>query len=191
MVSIVLPTYNRAHILGMAIESVLSQTHPYFELLIIDNGSTDDTESLVLKYKDLRIRYYKLKENVRKAAASNYGIEHASYDYIAFEDSDDIWHEDKLAIQMECLMNVDPEVGLVYHKIRYDMGNQNEAILPSTEIADEKKSGNIFAQLLWDNLVDCPSILVKKDCAIQGKGFDIEMKALEEYDLALKMSKNF
>ena len=61
MVSIVLPTYNRAHILGIAIESVLCQTYPYFELIIVDDGSTDNTESVVLNYQDSRIRYYKLK----------------------------------------------------------------------------------------------------------------------------------
>ena len=103
---------------------------------------------MVLNYQDSRIRYYKLKENGGQAAARNFGIEHASYDYIAFEDSDDIWHEDKLAIQMECLMNAAPEVGFVYHKIRYDMGNQKVAILPSEEIANEKKSGNAVNYLM-------------------------------------------
>ena len=191
MVSIVLPTYNRAHILEMAIESVLCQTYPYFELIIVDDGSTDNTESVVLNYQDSRIRYYKLKENGGQAAARNFGIEHASYDYIAFEDSDDIWHEDKLAIQMECLINAAPEVGFVYHKIRYDMGNQRVAILPSEEIANEKKSGNIYSQLLWDNLVDCPSILAKKECVMQIEGFDSEMTALEDYDFALKMAKTY
>ena len=66
MVSIVLPTNNRAHILGLAIESVLCQTYPYIELIIVEDGSTDNTKSVVLNYKDSRIRYYKLKENGRQ-----------------------------------------------------------------------------------------------------------------------------
>lgn len=70
MVSIVLPTYNRAYILGDAIKSVLMQTYPYFELLIIDDGSTDGTEELVMRYQDERIRYYKFEENAGQAKSA-------------------------------------------------------------------------------------------------------------------------
>lgn len=191
MVSIVLPTYNRAHILGRAIESVLCQTYPYFELIIVDDGSTDNTERVVLNYQDSRIRYYKLKENGGQAAARNFGIEQANYDYIAFEDSDDIWHEEKLAIQMECLMNAAPEVGFVYHKIRYDMGNANDIIIPLSKGTNKEKSGDIYDLLLLNNLVGCPSILAKKECVMWANGFDVEMKSLEDYDFVLKMAKKY
>lgn len=191
MVSIILPTYNRANILGKAIESVLNQTYPHFELLVVDDGSTDHTKELIQSYSDARIQYLRLKENGGQAKARNYGIEHARYDYIAFEDSDDIWHTDKLAIQMECLLQAPLEVGFTYHKIRYDMGNHYSAIIPTEAVSIEKKSGDIYAQLLWDNLVDCPSILAKKECILQAGGFDTGMKALEDYDLALKMAKNY
>lgn len=191
MVSIILPTYNRSDQLGAAIESVLNQTYPYFELLIIDDGSTDHTEELVCGYQDDRIQYHRLQQNGGPSRARNYGIEHAGYDYIAFEDSDDIWHADKLALQMEALLDAPPEVGFVYHKIRYDMGDSYFAILPSEAVGVSKKSGDIYAQLLWDNLVDCPSILAKRECLLRTGGFDTEMKALEDYDLALKMAKNY
>ncbi len=189
MVSIILPTYNRADILGLAIESIQKQTYPDFELLIIDDGSTDRTEEVVRSYQDDRIRYHKLTENGGQANARNYGIRQAQYDYIAFEDSDDRWRPKKLAVQMEAMRQAPPAVGFVYHKIRYDMGGGYEAILPSEQIDINKKSGNIYAQMLYDNLVPCPSLLVKKECLIKAGGFDTDMKSLEDYDLALKLAK--
>lgn len=188
-VSIILPSYNRAYILGQALESILNQTYPDFELLVIDDGSTDGTEDLVQMYQDERIIYYKLEQNGGVSAARNYGIQQARYDYIAFEDSDDAWHEDKLQKQMEALTQADTETGFCYHKMRYDMGENQYIILPAEQTPLEKKSGDIYAQLLYDNLVDCPTILARRECVQQAGGFDTEMKALEDYDFALKMAK--
>ncbi len=190
-ISVILPTYNRAELLKSAIKSVLAQTYPYFELIIVDDGSEDHTEEAVRTFKDGRIRYFKLPQNEGQAKARNYGIEMAAGDYIAFEDSDDIWHPQKLEVQMDYMEKSSPKTGFVYHKIRYDMGNNCFAVLPSEEIDRKKKSGDIYAQLLYDNLVPCPSILAKKECILKAGGFDTGMKALEDYDLALKMAKNF
>lgn len=89
-VSIVLPTYNRAGKVGKAVESVLAQTYPYFELIVVDDGSTDDTEQIIRSYHDDRIVYYKMQQNGGQSKARNCGIQMAQYDYIAFEDSDDL-----------------------------------------------------------------------------------------------------
>lgn len=191
MVSIVLPTYNRAEQLKASVESVLNQTYPYFELIIVDDGSKDNTAEVVKGYRDERIRYCRLEENAGQASARNYGIEQAQYDYIAFEDSDDIWHPDKLEMQMQALLMAPKEVGFVYHKIRYDMGNHYFAVLPAESVELKKKSGDIYAQLLYDNLVPCPSILAKRECIMCTGGFDTGMKSLEDYDFALKMAKNY
>lgn len=191
MVSIILPTYNRIKLLGMAIESILKQTYPYFELIIVDDGSTDGTEGFVSGIRDDRIRYHKLEKNSGQSKARNYGIAQARHDYIAFEDSDDFWHVNKLAVQMEHLQKAAPEVGFCYHKARHNIDSRHYVIMPDEKIAAEKKSGDIYAQLLNDNLVDCPTILAKKECILQAGGFDETMKALEDYDLALKMAKHF
>lgn len=187
-VSIILPTYNRAHTLQDAVNSVLNQSYPDFELLIIDDASTDHTEELVRSMQDERIVYYKLEKNSGASAARNCGLKHAHYDYIAFEDSDDIWHQDKLEKQMDVLVHADADTGFCYHKMRYDL-EQQYIILPSDAIPLSKKSGFIFDQLLYDNLIGCPTILARRDCIMQTTFFDEEMKALEDYDLVLQMAK--
>lgn len=189
-VSVILPTYNRAEILKKSIDSVLMQSYPEFELLIVDDGSTDNTKELVASYEDSRIRYLYTEINRGAAAARNFGIKNASgnADFIAFEDSDDLWHKDKLKKQIK-EMEQHPEAGFCYHKIAYDMGGGYRAILPDERLPAEKKRGEIYAQLLYDNLVDCPSMLIRKDVLKQIGVFDEMLKALEDYDLALRLSK--
>ena len=102
-VSIIIPTYNRADVLVTSIQSVLQQSYTDFELLIVDDGSTDNTDIVVESIHDDRIRYLKMPENKGVAAARNEGIRQAKYDYIAFQDSDDHWKPEKLEKQMACL----------------------------------------------------------------------------------------
>lgn len=189
-ISVILPTYNRAHIVKNAIDSVLNQTWKELELIIVDDGSTDGTGELVESIRDERIRYFYTSINQGAAAARNYGIEQASPAsiYYAFEDSDDIWHMDKLEKQMRELER-HPEAGFCYHKIAYDMGNGYQAILPNEKLELEKKRGDIYAQLLYDNLVGCPSMLIRREILMKVGAFDAELKALEDYDLALRLAK--
>lgn len=100
MVSIILCTYNRAHTLRATIDSILRQTYTEFELLIIDDGSTDNTQELLRCYKDVRVRVFALSENSYYCAAANYGIEKAKGEYIAFATSDDLWDSGKLEKQI-------------------------------------------------------------------------------------------
>ena len=187
-VSIILPTYNRAHMLEKSLGSVLMQTYPWFEVLLVDDGSTDHTRELVEAYEDKRIRYIYSGRNCGAAAARNLGLERAEYDYIAFQDSDDVWHKDKLEKQMTALKSAG-DAGIVYHKIVYDFGEGRYAILPSEQITAEKKSGDIYAQMLYDNLIPCPSILARRSLITEVGGFDTELKALEDYDFALRLTK--
>src|SRR5690606_12236032 len=87
--SIIVPTYNRVSFIRKTIVSVLHQSYQNFEIVIIDDGSTDNTEKVILSLQDLRIKYYK-KENEERAVARNCGIEKATGDYVTFLDSDDI-----------------------------------------------------------------------------------------------------
>ena len=111
-VSIILPTYNRADRVGKAIESVLAQTYTDFELLVIDDGSTDETEQVVTGYMDKRVHYYRMEENGGQSKARNCGMQLAQYDYLAFEDSDDLWRPGKLEIQMETMQGAGQDVGM-------------------------------------------------------------------------------
>ena len=189
-VSVILPTYNREATLGRAIESVLNQTYTDFELIIVDDGSTDNTRQLVENIHDDRITYYYVKINSGAAAARNYGIERAEGEYIAFQDSDDYWHSDKLEKQMK-VMESNPDIGFVYHPISCRIDSDCCVILPPESLPIEKKQGDIYTQLLYDNMVDCPTLLVKKSCLNTCGYFDISLKALEDYDLALRLGKKY
>ncbi|GFI53889.1 UDP-Glc:alpha-D-GlcNAc-diphosphoundecaprenol beta-1,3-glucosyltransferase WfgD [Alistipes sp.] len=190
-VSIILPTYNRAAKIGKAIESVLRQTYEAFELLIIDDGSADDTEEVVRAYADSRIVYERMPENGGQSRARNRGMQMASYDYLAFEDSDDLWRPEKLEKQMDALAHADDKVGMVYHKLRYDLGEGRYFLLPDETIAREKKSGDIYAQLLWDNLIGMPTLLIKKECVESVGYMDEGLRCLEDYEFALRIAKKY
>ena len=110
MISVILPTYNRAAWLRDSIGSVLQQEGVDLELLVIDDGSTDDTEALVASIKDERIKYHKLPHTGRLSAMKNFAIDRSSGEFIAFMDSDDLWTPGKLARQHE-LLEAHPDLG--------------------------------------------------------------------------------
>jgi GT2 family glycosyltransferase len=114
LVSVVVPTYNRAHLIGRTIESVLAQTYPNVEIVISDDGSKDDTAQVIARDygKDARIRYFK-KENGGPASARNAGFEKARGEFVALLDSDDTWHPWKLDLQIRCMERF-PELGMTW-----------------------------------------------------------------------------
>jgi len=114
MVSVILPTYNRATSLGRAIKSVLMQTYPHFELVVVDDGSTDDTRDVVAGFHDDRIRYLRFEQNSGAPEARNAGILKSGGDYLAFQDSDDEWMPEKLQKQMRVFCDARLEAGVVY-----------------------------------------------------------------------------
>lgn len=188
-VSVILPTYNRAYILKKSIQSVLEQSYENLELIIVDDGSTDETVSLVESMRDERIRFVQITQNQGAAGARNYGLQYVTGDYVAFEDSDDFWRPDKLRLQVEELQK--KQAGFCYHKMQYDFGEGKTAILPGDDIGSDKKNGDIFAQLLYENMVGCPTLLVRRECVEEIGGFDTDFKALEDYDFVLRLAKMF
>jgi len=114
LVSVVIPTFNRAYCLGQALDSVFSQTHQNLEVLLVDDGSTDDTRALLERHwaAEPRLRYL-YQANAGVSAARNHGLREARGDYIALLDSDDTWMPWKLAAQLACL-NAFPEAGMIW-----------------------------------------------------------------------------
>jgi glycosyltransferase involved in cell wall biosynthesis len=112
LVSVIIPCYNRAHLVGETIESVLAQTYENFEAILVDDGSTDRTRDAVSRYTDSRIRYF-YKENGGLSSARNFGLANARGEFIAFLDSDDVWKHWKLAAQIEIFRRHE-KVGLVW-----------------------------------------------------------------------------
>ena len=126
MVSVITPTYNGESYLGKAIQSVLNQTYPNFELIIVDDGSVDDTAVVVKQFNDARIKFIPLEENRGADAARNTGIHRSSGKIIAFLDQDDIFHPEKLQVHVE-YMSKHPHVGFTYNS-RYELEYSSDAI---------------------------------------------------------------
>lgn len=112
--SIVIPTYNREKLIGRAIDSVLAQTYPYFELIVSDDASTDGTESVVRSYKDERIRYIKATVNKGNAATRNAGVKASSHAFIAFLDSDDTYKVNYLEKLHHACLKMDDSTGMLW-----------------------------------------------------------------------------
>lgn len=188
-VSVVIPTYNRAHCIERSINSVLNQTYKDFELIIVDDGSLDNTESLVSSIieKDSRVRYER-KENGGAADARNYGIEASKHEYIAFQDSDDVWLPKKLEKQVKYLEE-HPDILFCYHRVRYPIGDGRAFIIPDDKTNPKDCNGDIFKRIMKDNLIGCPALIANKDLLIEVGGFDVSLKALEDYDLAIRLTK--
>ncbi len=110
IISVVIPTYNRAAFICRAVDSALGQTYAPLEVVVVDDGSKDDTREVLRKYGD-RIRYV-AKENGGVSSARNVGVREATGEYIAFLDSDDTWVPEKLAVQMD-IFRAHPDYGMV------------------------------------------------------------------------------
>lgn len=191
-VSIILPTYNRAHCIGRAVDSVLCQTYPHWELLVVDDGSTDNTEELIAVYaaSDERVRYYRQASNKGVSAARNEGIRQARYDYIAFQDSDDVWHEDKLEKQMR-IFEENPDAGLVYCAVQGTKQDGSQVRIPDDSMEKQFLRGNLYQLLLQGNVIDAPAAVMRKECTKQCGGFDENLSCLEDWELFLRIAKEY
>lgn len=191
-VSIILPTYNRAHCIKRAVDSVLRQTYPHWELLVVDDGSTDHTEEIMAAYaaSDKRIHYKRQICNKGASAARNEGVRLARYAYVAFQDSDDVWHEDKLEKQMRIFAE-NPETGLVYCAMQ-GTGQDGSAIrVPDSSIDRRLLRGNMYGLLLQGNVIDAPTAVLRKSCVEKCGGFDENLSCLEDWELFLRIAKEY
>lgn len=182
LISIILPTYNRKVFLERCIQSVLDQTYSNFELIIIDDGSTDGTAELVRQFSDPRLKYY-WKENQKfPSIARNFGVKQAKSEWIAFIDSDDTWERNKLEIQLSSL-NLNPKAALISTLISID----NKLIKNHRT----RHSYDYFNDLLWRNFIFTSTVLLKKSIFNEFEGFDQSLQIAEDYDLWLKISAKY
>lgn len=185
-VSVVIPTYNRAGTIKRSIMSVLKQTYKNIEVIVVDDCSTDNTDEIVRKIKDDRVKYYKLKKNSGACVARNFGIEHSHGDFIAFQDSDDEWYDNKLEIQMNELLNSDCD--LVFCSLsRIKEGKKTGKIVPKKLI---DCSNNFTKQLLMENCISTQTILARKYVFNEEK-FDPTLPRFQDWDLMIRISKKY
>ena len=182
-VSVVIPTYNCAHYLGQAIESVLAQTYTDREVIVIDDGSRDNTADVAAAYGG-HIRYLR-QENSGLPAARNRAIEAAAGDLIALLDADDWWEPTKLAQQVP-LLDADSEVSLVYTDLRviYDDGRLVPSFLASRPLASD---GYVFTQLTESGFILPSTVLLRRSCLEAVGMFDETMRSHEDIELWLRL----
>lgn len=189
IVSVIIPTYNRAHLVGRAIESVLNQTYQGFELIIIDDGSKDNTVEVINKFqqKDNRIIYLKHDKNKGGSAARNTGIKASRGEYIAFLDSDDEWLPEKLEKQINVFKKSSDNIGLVYSGY-YEVLEQNGEVL--SKIIPIFK-GDIYKNILKSNILGSPTPLIRKICFEKAGLFDETLLSCQDWDLWIRIAKYY
>lgn len=184
MISVIIPSYNRAKTIGRSIESVLNQTYKEIEVIIVDDCSTDDTREIVEGYEDERIKYVRNEKNLGACQSRNKGIRFAQGEYIAFQDSDDSWRDTKLEVQLEYLNKYQADV--CFCKFQKHGYPEVEG-----EIVPDIEGGLIsYEQLVRQSLVGTPTILAKAS-VLKEVMFDASLKRLQDYDWVITAGREY
>ncbi|TET98119.1 MAG: glycosyltransferase [Candidatus Stahlbacteria bacterium] len=187
-VSVIIPTYNRANMIEETIQSVLNQTFQDFEIIIVDDASTDDTERIIKNIDDDRIRYLRHERNKGGSAARNTGIMKARGKYIALFDSDDVWVKEKLERQIDVIENSKLYPGVVYSGVKYidSNGRWKGTVVPFFK-------GNIHSYLLEENIVlgGGSTALIRKDCFDKAGLFDENFTSRHDLDLWIRIARKY
>jgi len=183
-VSVIIPTYNRRPLLKKAIESVLSQSFKDFELIVVDDGSSDDTPHLISSYGDRIVSIR--RERRGPSAARNRGVEAARAEFVAFLDSDDRWDKDKLKIQ----------IGAMENNPSYLISHTQEIWFRRGKLLNQKKKhqkyhGRIFSRCLPLCVVSMSTVMARKELFRKVGLFDEELPCCEDYDFWLRASVEY
>ena len=186
-VSVVIPTYNRADFICDAIESVLAQTYKDYEVIVVDDGSTDNTREVLKKYGD-RIKYI-YQENKRQGAARNTGIKNSTGEYIAFLDSDDTWLPHKLEKDVACIES-DSKIGLVYSNVVKVYSSTGKPLYEKTDTV--KPTGDVLEQVVLRCFISPGSNpLVRKECFMKVGLFNESRDVVEDYEMVVRIASEY
>jgi glycosyltransferase involved in cell wall biosynthesis len=178
VISVIITTYNRSFLISRAIDSVLNQSLPPYEIIVVNDGSSDDTKRVLDQYRDIKVIN---KKNGGISSARNIGITKASGDYIAFLDDDDLWHRDKLKLQF-ALNSVFSHTDEIWLRNKIEVQQKSH---------HKKPDGWCF----YDNLEFCkisPStVMIKRDIFKQVGLFDERLEVCEDYDMWLRILKSY
>lgn len=186
LISIITPTYNRADFIAEAVESVLAQTYPHFEFLIVDDGSTDHTDKVLEPYlNDERIRLFR-QENQGQSVARNVALDEAKGEFICFLDSDNYWPAAKLEQQVRIFEQF-PTTDVLYG----DNVIINEAGEELSRNNMARYSGRIAPQMVKDNCVAMNTTMARRQCFDELGGMSGKRRVADDYDLWLRFSAKY
>ncbi len=187
LVSIIIPTYNRAHLIEETIQSVIDQSYKNWELIIVDDGSTDETKKRIDELKDERIQYYAIEHSGIIAKVRNAGLSHATGECIAFLDSDDLWQPYKLDRQL-FLLEKYPKASFVFgHGEHFGAGATPTPQLENLFV------GNVFLPFLLEErfIFYVPTLLFKKEILKKIALLDESLERAGDVDFFLRMAHSF
>lgn len=187
-ISVIIPTYNREDLILKALESINNQTFKDYEILIIDDASTDNTEQVIKNLNHPKIRYFKLEKNGGQCIARNFGSKHVRGEYIAFLDSDDEWLPRKLELQIGLFEQGSDRLGAVYGYLY-----QKDVIKDKMSLSDKGyHRGDIHSEMMQGFCPPTPSLFMVKRCAFESvDGFDESLITFVDLDLWLRLSENY
>lgn len=185
-VSVIIPAYNSEKFICESIESVLKQTFKHYEIIIIDDGSNDNTKNKIERFKE-SINYL-YQNNLGPSVARNSGLKVARGQYIAFLDADDIWLPNKLELQVEFL-DRNPDIGLVScDALAF---NEQNVLIASMSKERNLYSGWVFERLLRENFLNTDNVLIRKQVFKDVGMFNEVLKFCEDYDLWLRIANKY
>ena len=187
-IDVIIPTYNRAGFLKSALSSVLNQSFGYFQILVVDDCSEDNTEEVVRGFKDDKIIYIRHSINKGEGGSRNTGLRNANARYIAFLDDDDEWLPNKLELQVKLLDSSPPEVGCVY--TGFLMVDKLTGRVLSERIP--RKRGYVYGDMVMENVVGTSStVLVKRECFEKVGVYDEGIPWGLDYDMWIRIAKEY
>lgn len=194
LISVIIPAYNAEKFIAATLDSVLSQTYPHLEIIVVDDGSQDRTAEIVAAYAQHDRRLTLLRQsNQGVAAARNLAIEQSTGEYIAPIDADDIWYPQKLEKQLALMLHSEPTVGLIYGWSAYinEAGDLTGGKLAAQQV------GAVYSHLLAGNFVGNASTpLIRRSCLLQVGRYNLQMKqaeaqGCEDWDLYLRIAEHY
>jgi glycosyltransferase involved in cell wall biosynthesis len=186
LISVIIPVYNRAHLIGRAIGSVLAQTYRNFEIVVVDDASTDDLAGVLSRLAPAQLRRVVHPRNRGAAAARNTGISATAGEYVAFLDSDDTWYPQKLAAQVTTMRDQSPDVAgtvCAYDCVR--TGRPPRCVVPSWTPLTFSRS-----QLLGCTCGPGTTLLCRRAVFAEIGPYDEELRRLEDWDWLLRLAEN-
>jgi glycosyltransferase involved in cell wall biosynthesis len=187
-VSVIIPTFNRAHVLYYALKSVLEQTFQDFEIFVVDDASTDSTPELVKQFNDPRIHYIRFETNRKSAAARNAGMEAARGEYIAFLDSDDEWRPTKLEKQVAHMDSLGEEWGCSYTGAYVNKVGG----LTRHRVYNPRRSGFLVKDLLMQKMVIwTPTFMFRRSCLKDVGLMDVQLVRSQDVDFYIRLLEKY